>query len=182
MNKAIWWVIGIVVVIGLIYYVSTKDQVDTGEVENEELGSSLDQGSNNQRSLVELLAMGTSQKCAFGQTVNGSVNEGQIYISNGKMRGDFSAAANGQTMMAHMISDGEDMYTWLDGMNIGFKLSMGSTQAPVPGAAANGSLDVNQKLDYDCAPSTVAASQFTLPSGVQFSALGEAGVVLPPTQ
>src|SRR3989344_7159247 len=115
MNKVIWWIIGIVIVVGLIYYVSAEDPVDTGNTEDEAVGS-LDQGSNEQRSLVELLAAGTAQKCTFDHSVDGSTNEGRIYIGNGKMRGDFSSTVNGQTMMAHMISDGQEVNTWVDGM------------------------------------------------------------------
>lgn len=177
MNKVIWWIIGIVIILGLIWYVATKKPTPTDDTNNV---SSSSQDAGGQRSLVELLALGTAQKCTFNQSVDGSNNEGRFYLSNGKMRGDFSSMANGQTMTAHMISDGQDMYTWLDGLNMGFKMSMDSTQAPVPGAAANGSVDVNQKLDYDCVPWTAEAAQFTLPAGVQFNDMSTAGVMMPP--
>ena len=194
MNKVIWWIVGIiVVVIGIYYFVSNKPDTAADDVvpaTEDGQGSfttpSDDQGApadTSGKSLKDLIALGVSQQCAFSQTVDNSSTSGTVFVGMGKMRGDFVSVASGQTVNAHMIADGQYTYTWIDGIAMGFKMSLDQT-APASGTGANqtGSPDLNQKLDYNCSAWTLDASKFTLPAGVTFTAMGSAGLMTPPTQ
>ena len=186
MNKAIWWIIVIVVVAGGIYYSTTKSAPTEPAAPASE--GAAGQGTFNtapptsgQQSLAGLMALGTAQQCAFSQNVVGSSNSGTVYVSAGKVRGDFTSVADGQTTQAHMISDGQDVYTWIEGINLGFKATMSEGQAATPGTPASGGVDVNQQLNYDCSPWSVDNSKFAVPTSIQFNAMG-AGMMTPPTQ
>lgn len=179
MKKTIWIIIIIAIVGVLIYYFAKKpttvvDDTATPVGQTNDGQGSFDTTQNDQKSLAELLALGTTQQCTFSQNVNGSTNSGTFYLGAGKMRGDFNSVTNGQTMMAHMISDGQDVYTWLDGMNIGFKTAASANQAttPTPGAPAGGNVDINQKLAYNCSPWTTDGTKFVVPTSVQFNTPG----------
>ena len=176
--KVIWWIIIILVVIGGIFYFMNQSQTETpnteAPAEGQDSFNTAAVGASDQQSLQDLLAAGTAQSCTFAQTAEGGSNEGVVYIGEGKMRGDFKATANGQTINAHTIGDGKDLYTWMESLNLGFKLAMGQTQSAT---GQNQSLDLNAKLNYNCSPWTVDAAKFSLPKGVQFTAMG--GAMMP---
>ncbi len=178
MSKAIWWIIVIVVVVGGIYYLSNKSAVvDDNEVtptsEEADDQGSFNTASSDQKSLAELMALGTAQQCTFNQSLENSTNSGTFYLGLGQMRGDFTSVDGGQTTQIHMISDSKDVYTWIEGMNLGFKASASAGQPTASGTPANNNgVDVNQKLAYNCSPWTADSSKFTLPTGIQFNAPG----------
>lgn len=125
-------------------------------------------------STAELIARGGDHVCTFDQTVENNRSTGTVYISNGKMRGDFkSSVVTGATPIdveSHMISDGEFMYTWSSMMPTGFKMAVvQNTTADGTTPTSQQMFDANMKLSYDCDPWTVDASKFTLPSAVTFT-------------
>lgn len=125
-------------------------------------------------STAELIARGGDHVCTFDQTVENSRSTGTVYISNGKMRGDFksdvSASGTNMSVESHMISDGEFMYTWSSMMPTGFKMAVvQNTTADGTTPTSQQMFDANMKLSYDCDPWAVDASKFTLPSAVTFT-------------
>ncbi len=125
-------------------------------------------------STAELIARGGDYKCTFDQVVENSRSTGTVYISNGKMRGDFksdvSAAGTNMSVESHMISDGEYMYTWSSMMPTGMKLKIDQTITTSSETfGQQGSFDANMQLSYDCDPWSPDSSQFTLPSAITFT-------------
>jgi hypothetical protein len=118
-------------------------------------------------SIKDLLSSGSSQKCTFSDSETGS--QGTVYIANSKMRGDFEMTANGQVTKSHMIVDGQTANLWMDGQTQGFKMSWERIESQ---QSAQGSVDVNKKADYKCAPWTVDSSLFAVPTNVTFQDLG----------
>ena len=149
---------------------ATEDTMETEEVSGEEQ-TPTDQ-DNFEGSTAQLMARGGDHKCTFDQTVENSHSTGTVYISNGKMRGDFksdvSAAGTNMSVESHMISDGEFMYTWSSMMPTGFKMKIDQASSPSD-EAGQGTFDANMKLSYDCAPWSPGSSQFTLPSSITFT-------------
>lgn len=123
------------------------------------------------KSLKDLFTSGVSQTCTFSV---GSESTGNVYVANGKMRGDFTVNAADKVITSHMISDGKTSYVWMDGEKTGFKMAFDvSNASPVPEASASTTVDLNKKFDYNCTPSVSDASKFSLPTDVTFTDMSE---------
>jgi hypothetical protein len=130
------------------------------------------------KSLFDFFSMSGSQKCTFSdKTTSGS---GTVYVSSGKMRGDFQSTDNGKTNASHMINDGTFVYVWSDGQKQGYKMSLESVKkeaSQVSMAPGNNSSDktpsqavnMKQQSDYSCGSWSADASVFAMPSGVTFT-------------
>jgi len=164
------WILGLVIIIVVAAgYFLTQRGAGTSTTTTTET-------STGGQSIAELLALGTPQTCTFSQNTDSSQSEGTVYFSNGHMRGDFQSIANGQPMISHMLTDGTTAYVWGDGLPSGFKMMMGTQQEG--GQTSNG-VDINQKQEYNCTPSTPDAALFTLPSSVQFTDVSALGAGAP---
>jgi hypothetical protein len=172
MNKTILYVVGGVVVVGgAAVFVMNKPAgpVAPGGDANTPTPSA-------QMSMRELLGMSGPQRCTFTNNVQDPESSGVVYVAGGKMRGDFTSVAAGQTIQSHMIVDGETSYMWSDAMPQGMKMAFADVGAQ-SGQGSGQSVDVNEKVDYSCSGWTADANMFALPAGVEFSDLG---VLLPP--
>lgn len=115
--------------------------------------------------LKSLLTAGIPQNCSFTNDTGGS---GSVYVSGGKMRGDFTSTSQGKTFSGHMIIDSGYSYVWSDAMPRGMKIAMSDVQ-PTGTPAANQGVDVNQSVSYSCKPWVPDSSMFALPTSVTFS-------------
>ncbi len=165
-KKIIGVVVGIIIVIIIGYLLMNKGANNTGGISNS--GSETTGGGQGQKSFKTLLAQGGSQKCSVSYATGGVSSQGTVYVSSGKMRGDFSTAVNGQTNVAHMLIEDSNTYTWMEGMNMGYKMKVDTSAA----AGTNGSqnqVDLNQQVDYQCSSWSADPSLFNLPSGINFT-------------
>ncbi len=118
-------------------------------------------------SAEQLMRSGKSLKCSVSSTENGGAQEGSIYISAGKMRGDFEVSdPNGETSDAHMLQDGEWVYTWggPDGGTQGTKMHVDASA----GAGASDRFDTAEEVNMDCMEWQPDAARFEVPAGVGF--------------
>lgn len=169
--------LGLILVTGAVLIIKgePKDEVvveDTQTTEAETPAPA--ENKKFEGSTAELIARGGDHVCTFDQTVENSRSTGTVYISNGKMRGDFksdvSASGTNMSVESHMISDGEFMYTWSSMMPTGFKMAVvQNTTADGTTPTSQQMFDANMKLSYDCDPWTTDVSKFTLPSAVTFT-------------
>lgn len=114
------------------------------------------------KSLKDLLASGNSQKCTYDQ--------GVVYITNGKVRGDFDVSTSENVTKSHMIVDGKTSYVWTDGSKTGIKMSFDTASAtPSSGTEEKGGIDPVKPMNYVCNAWIVDSSMFTLPTGVNFT-------------
>ena len=172
MNKTIMYVVGGIVVVGGIAVFlmnKTAGPVAPG-------GDANTPAPGAQMSMRELLGFGGAQRCTFTNKVENSESSGVVYVSGGKMRGDFTSLAAGQAIQSHMIVDGETSYVWSDAAPQGMKISFADMNAQ-GGTNSGQSVDVNEKVGYSCGAWAVDANVFALPTGVTFSDLG---AILPP--
>lgn len=139
------------------------------------------QMTTQKKSLFDFLSMAGSQKCTFSDKSDGS--SGAVYVSSGKMRGDFQRPENGKTNASHMINDGKYMYYWSDGEKSGYKMSLdfvkqqaaqitttpdnniSSSNEQTPSQAVN----MKQQADYSCGGWSEDASMFTVPTDITFT-------------
>jgi hypothetical protein len=116
-------------------------------------------------SLKELIAKNIPQTCTY----NIAGNNGTIYLSGGKMRGDFETKDESGTRKSHMIVDDKTTYIWVDGQTTGYKLVSEETQqSPV-----SAGIDFNQNYNYSCKPWVVNGVVFTPPAEINFMNFGE---------
>lgn len=118
-------------------------------------------------SLKELLSFQGSQKCTLDSQSGLADSTGEVYVSHGKMRGDFISNAQGQTVKSHMIINGSTSYIWTDILNQGFKIPL--EKMTVTGANQQQGVDLDQSLKYSCAPWIEDATLLTPPIDVQFN-------------
>ncbi len=167
-KQVIWAIVGVIVIVLAGWYVMSNPQLG-GNLNGETATSTATttpSASGNAYSFKDLMGFSGSQKCVINSPVGSTVGSGTVYVSSGKVRGDFVVDASGQSVTAHMISDGTNTYTWMDGFTTGYKMPMmtGSTNS----AAPTQGVDVNQKLNYNCGSWTVNNTVFTPPTSVTF--------------
>ena len=172
-------VIGIAVValvVGGTYYASKKSP----EAEQEETKADTRVDSATQAdvsveaeaqsgTLRELLSMKQDITCTFNSDVGGDTS-GVVYISDGKMRGDFvsQSSVNAQ-VESHMILQDSMAYVWSGSQ--GAKMDISKLQADTSGQAG-GSVDLDAKVDYTCEDWKKDETKFTLPGTVTFIDIG----------
>jgi hypothetical protein len=137
--------------------------------ESDDASASHTQATTPQKkSLKDLFSAGIAQQCTYTAPSNTS---GKVYISSGKMRGDFTAQVDAKPVATHMIVDGQTSYVWMEDQTTGFKMTFSSPSPAVPTGSPSspqGQMDVNQQVDVTCLPWVADTSFFTLPSGVDF--------------
>ena len=123
-------------------------------------------------SLRALMNFANNQHCTFSDTE--SASEGEVYVGNGKMRGNFETTSDSEVLNSHMISDGTNMYVWFDGAEEGFTASLSDIEAMSDSFAGSGqkTVDFDQQVDYDCNPWAVDNTVFNLPGGIEFKDFG----------
>lgn len=172
MNRTAVGVVAVVVIIGALWYFSAGNGAGIlSGVMMPGDGAAAPQTAQQQTpggtsmSLRALLASGESQVCTFDETIADTPTSGIVYVGGGQARTDFSATQQGTSMSVHIVSDGEDMYTWIDGMKDGFKASM---TAEMPDAARQQGFDPDKSMEYHCQAWTVDESMFVKPADVNF--------------
>ena len=135
----------------------------------EQAGESLTRGS-----IKSLLGANKNITCKINPSEN---DEGTIYVTGSKMRGDFSTRVEGKGMMSHMIQDGEYAYMWLDEDAKGTKMKLDFNQ-PVPSVPAGSSVrsqaeNLDEEVDMNCSNWSPDNSKFNVPGDVEFTDLSE---------
>lgn len=118
-------------------------------------------------SLKDLITAGVAQTCTFEK--EGS--KGTVYVTTGKMRGDFETTVDSKVTKNHMIVEGNTSYIWMDGEKNGFKMSFdtsASGDSNKTTTSTSGTIDPTSNLDYKCGAWMVDSTMFSLPVGVTF--------------
>jgi hypothetical protein len=146
------------------------------EIQNQQPATlNSDEGSSSPVSLKSLLATGSSQTCTF-QNSGDNASTGTMYISEGKVRGDFNSMVENKPLVSHILIDNNTSYLWTDGQPTGFKTSFDvNSAADSLGTGSPDSItesfDPDANLNYNCTAWTQDSSKFTLPAGVEFTDL-----------
>ncbi|MBC7836487.1 hypothetical protein H7X87_01770 [Acetobacteraceae bacterium] len=163
-NSIVLYVVGAIVIVaagaGIWMYSGKTNSMETS------IG---DTNTQIQRtSLKGLLADARPQKCTFTMSSANSNSSGTVYISNGKMRGDFVSNAAGHTQSSHMIVEGGASYMWSDEMAQGFKMSFDAMSNTSMNSQEQGTVDPNADTDYSCNPWVADESVFAVPTNITF--------------
>ncbi len=165
MNKKVLYVVIAVVVVGVIVWLAFSSKSGPGgtPVASPQPAG----GSSPMQSLRDLLASGAPQTCSFSSSAANGGASGQIYVSGGHMRGDFTATAgSGQTVTSHMITDGQTAKMWSSQMPQGIKMAFSAVGGQ--GSQAGG-VNPDAKANYSCSPWSGDPSEFVPPAGITFT-------------
>lgn len=168
-TKQIVGILVAVIIIGGVVYMGRSGGSDTGAPNVPALTT--EEGGMIKGSMRDLVALGVSMRCTFTHQTDISNSSGEVFVANGKVRGNFnvtSSAMGNQAFDAYMISDGEDSYVWSSLMPQGYKMPIVESTESTP---TQEGIDYNQNLDYSCAPWPTDASVFVPPANITFSAL-----------
>jgi hypothetical protein len=166
---------GIAVVLllgGGYFYLSSKNK-KTSTNSNQASVTSEQAENLSPRSLMDLLALGTSEKCTYSDASAPAAVEGTSYISNGKIRTDYSTTIEGKQTSGHMIFDGNTDYVWIDGELTGITMEV-DTSKNIESNSENATQDgvnINKALNYKCSPWVPDESLFQPPSNIEFQSL-----------
>jgi hypothetical protein len=135
-----------------------------------------------QGTLKSLLSRGKSQKCTYSNKIESASIGGTVYVSDGKMRGDFTTTTEKIKVNGHMIVYGKYFYTWNDLRKEGIKMAYDpNEQAPtsVPVNTSNQAPDINKTFTYTCQGWVTDNAVFTPPSDITFSTFALPSIVAP---
>lgn len=167
-KKALWIGIAIVLILVAAWGVMAsrkKSGLEKGEGLTSEKQQKADDGSKL-TSLKELQAITSPQKCTFKDEASPEQAQGLVYISKGKMRGDFGMLSQGKTVKTHMVSDGKYSYTWMDESATGFKMAMDAPKTESKPASSG--VDADKQINYSCQAWSEDPVMFTVPSNIKF--------------
>lgn len=125
-------------------------------------------------SAMRMMKTGQSMVCDYEHQDRDGAQQGTIYFSRGKMRGDFRVRAQGMgSFESHMIRDDRWQYTWGGPMGDrqGVKMSVDAMGAA---GKKNKGFDADQEMEMDCREWREDASMFMPPSNVSFSDASDA--------
>ena len=168
MKKNIVLIIGGLVLLGVVaFFVLSKKSPSPLTTMTTSTTPTPTAQANAAMTLKDLMGKGVAQTCTFSTTMT----QGVVYVDSGKARGDFASTVNGKVYQIHMIVDGTTYYMWRDGQTSGFKAAFNPANVTASEAspAANGALDANQSLVYNCKPGVTDPSSFTIPATVTFT-------------
>lgn len=173
-----WIILAVVAILLLIlgiggyFFVAAKNQTST-KTTTQTPEPTASENNTISGNIESLLSSGQNSQCTFSTDTSGTVSTGTVFVSQNKMRGDFSSSVSGKQTTSHMIRDGEWVYTWTDGTNQGVKMKITAdlekkAKEIASSNSATGTFDVNQNVDYSCKSWSTDTSKFQVPTNVTF--------------
>lgn len=161
-NQIIALAIGAIIIIGGGYYlVTAKGSNDYGAASNAP-------DTAYSGSLKDLAARGGSYECHVDTTATNGT-KGDVFVSGGNMRGDFTTTVNGSNVDSHIINVDGYTYAWSSAavQGVKIKLNTAATAQTSPNAPSQG-IDQNTSYSWNCDAWTADQSQFTPPTSITF--------------
>ena len=181
-TTVLWGILGAgIIIAGVGYYALKQQKAGDSEVAttgNSKTSEESQQSGKFTGSFQSLLRRSGSWKCTIDVSTQKAVSSGVTYVSNGKVRGDFTSGVQGYgNIESHIIADGTYAYTWTSAYPQGFKVKLAATtgqsnNGKTPQTSGNG-FDVNQNYSYDCQAWNGDVSLFSLPAGITFQEFGK---------
>lgn len=120
-----------------------------------------------------IFAQTANTQCDYAQTDTNSNGASVIYISGGKMHGEFRADINGAKTASIMIYNGGYLYSWKEGATVGTKASIKSLAdlpAVIPTDLTSGAIlgTGSENVSWNCHAWNTDPKMFVLPTYVTF--------------
>lgn len=146
-----------VVVLGVVSYVAIKP--NDASVKND----------TQENSFLDFVNSKESFECTVTQNVQGISSNGTVFISEGKIRGEFQTETQGMKINSSMVVKDGYTYSWTSMMpSVVYKAKVASGEISQQNTQMSGSysFDARQIGSYDCKETSVNDSRFELPQGV----------------
>lgn len=167
MNKKVLYIVVGVVVVGVVFAMVVSHpkpprSEDATQVTTE-----------TPTSIRGLISSSASQKCTFEQRTEYNETSGVVYVSDGRMRGDYRmhVFSGDQQFQSHMIIDDGISYTWNSLSSQGFRAPMvieDAVAGTVEYADYAHAVTFDQQLEYDCVAWKVNPWYFEVPEDIVF--------------
>lgn len=166
-KKTIWIAVAILVILVAAWGVmASRKKGGLEKRDSQSAGKQEKADTGKLTSLKELQAVTSPQKCTFKDETSPEQAQGMVYISKGKLRGDFGMFSQGKTIKTHMISDGKYSYTWMDDSATGFKVALDAPKTESKPASTG--VDADKQINYSCQAWSEDSTMFTMPSNIKF--------------
>ncbi len=164
----------------LLQSMQNPEQNQNSETENvsEEISDQENNVQPNSKKMAfsQFVKQKGSYKCEVDQYLDSGYSQkttGTVFLSDGKIRGDFDIAVQGMNLKTSLIVKDDFTYTWTSMSPVGRKMKVdaeGETGASNGVVDNGGSYSWNDQLigDYNCVDWNVDNSVFELPAGIQF--------------
>jgi hypothetical protein len=173
--KTVGAIVALIAIVGLVFMVIKKPGSE-GAVPKDEPGAGEpaaaarpEEDRSFMGSIRDLAGRTGSYRCEVsGATAQADMAyNGVVFVSNGKVRSDFTLPEGGVMVETHSIVDGQTMYVWSSAMPQGMKMQI-PPESTAPEAGAPQSADIDQSYTWDCDPYAGDESVFVPPSDVSF--------------
>lgn len=159
--------LSLLIIASLFLSACGKEKVNEGMDVNKENNQT---EVSEKKSLKELLSLGTAQKCTFEMNNEEGLTKGEILIKGDKFKQSTEITTNEGVMKVYSISDGEYFYSWNDAIKgSGSKIKI-DKEASVPddGKVKQEKINLEEKLDYKCSPTTLSDADLAIPTDIEF--------------
>jgi len=117
-------------------------------------------------SLQAAMDSGMGMRCTFAY----EDGTGVALVKGGK----YSTTVKAEGQVAHSITDGTNMYVWVEGQDGGIMITAAEIkEAGVKAESQYGIFDQDKKIAFACLPHVVSGSSFQPPSDIKFITLTE---------
>ncbi len=163
MNKTWIWVLVAGVLIAGGFYVLKGDKSEPQE------NNTAQEETVKKMAFSEFVKQGGSYKCEVKQAMSDFENAGTVYISEGKIRGEFSTVAEGTPINIYFLLRDGYSYNWSSmTLNAGTKMAIPVDDETTVNAEVY-SWNASQIGDYDCEVWVADESKFTVPTNISFT-------------
>ena len=174
MNRNILIAAVVIVVLGagLWVFFSPKMSTDQTTKPTETTTNTTSTSNTSPNTFKSILAQSGSYECRYEQATSTGQSTNLIYISDGKLRGEFRTLGAVGNMMVY---DGANLYVWMEGAIVGTKTQLKSlSELPlvIPKDLTSGSVLGSgiDNVSWDCHAWSKNAALLVPPKEVKFSA------------
>lgn len=176
MNKKLFISLFIVILLALggFSLLQSKKNALPSDATSEKVDESMmEETRSSEKSLKDLLTLGTPQECTYKSSGEGFESTGTAYIGNGMMRGDFSTKTENQDVTSYTIVKDDTVYVWTEGQAQGFMMTYDPNfkADEYEGEANLNAPDFDQKFSYDCNSWNLDTTKFDVPSEINFASM-----------
>lgn len=173
----IFGLIGVVVVLGVGFYLYNQNMGDRQNNAMEAMGDSndLEESAENKgfvSSIADAMSSGVAMRCTYAMSEGENAFESSVIVQGEKFRAD--SVVSGIT--THALSDGSDQYIWNEGSKTGFKMSKACLEEMskmAPATEEKGTTLKDAKDTFDAAKnvscSPTSDTDFSVPKDVTFA-------------
>lgn len=182
-NLVLGLIVGLLIIVfGIGAYFLSQNKASNSSLKNTSKTPETTSTKSAESTLKELIASKVPVKCSYSTDAGTAKITGTVYVSGGKVKGDFTTMAGKTAISGHMVTDEKYVYTWTDGTNQGYKFAIDTNTQTKEAAESNTQKpDFNQKFNYSCSPWIPDSKMMELPKNVTFTTFTMPGSQSMPT-